>query len=208
MEEDTVGPAGPDASGYALQIGMRIRSFREARGLSLSELSRRSGVAKGTLSALESGQGNPTVMTLVFLGRALGLTPSDFLDTGGGNDGEASALRTGLSGPHIAMRLLSRHESEDEVWEIYEATLPNGAAPFRSRTHDGIEHIFMLTGEATIGPEEAPFHLAKGQSCAFAGKRPHLYHAPAGPATMLMIMQYPAAGRHQTTSHPPSTFSV
>ncbi|HYU85548.1 MAG TPA: helix-turn-helix transcriptional regulator, partial [Kribbellaceae bacterium] len=40
-------------------LAANLRTLREARSLSLSEVARRSGIAKGTLSQLESGTGNP-----------------------------------------------------------------------------------------------------------------------------------------------------
>ncbi|MCM2416499.1 helix-turn-helix transcriptional regulator [Streptomyces sp. RKAG290] len=53
-------------------LGRRLRALRQEQGLSLSELSRRSRVGKGTLSELESGQRNPTLETLYALTTALG----------------------------------------------------------------------------------------------------------------------------------------
>jgi DNA-binding XRE family transcriptional regulator len=42
-------------------IAANLRREREHRGLSLSEAAKRAGVAKSTLSQLESAQGNPSV---------------------------------------------------------------------------------------------------------------------------------------------------
>ncbi len=55
----------------AQEVGARLRRLRQDRGLSLSELARRSGVGKGTLSELETGQRNPTLETLYALTTAL-----------------------------------------------------------------------------------------------------------------------------------------
>src|SRR5256885_15741486 len=54
-------------------IAASIRRERERAGLSLSELAKRAGIAKSTLSQLESGLGNPSVETLWALGGALGV---------------------------------------------------------------------------------------------------------------------------------------
>jgi transcriptional regulator with XRE-family HTH domain len=191
MTDDATVPkrAGNGPSPYASRIGARIRGFREAKGLSLSELSRHAAIAKGTLSALEGGRGNPTVMTLVALGRVLGLTPSDFLrnDENGGAPTQPS---TDLRGPHVIMRYLTRIEGA-AVWEIYEATLPQSAKPYRSQTHDGTEHLFVLAGTARVGPDGETKLLREGEQIAFDGSKPHSYHAPAGETRMLMIMEYP-----------------
>jgi transcriptional regulator with XRE-family HTH domain len=49
-------------------------------GLSLTELARRAGIAKSTLSQLESGAGNPSVETLWALAVALGVPFSRLVD--------------------------------------------------------------------------------------------------------------------------------
>ena len=46
------------------RIAASIRRERERTGLSLSELARSAGVAKSTLSQLESGSGNPSPLSL------------------------------------------------------------------------------------------------------------------------------------------------
>ncbi len=45
-------------------IAASLRRERRRSGLSLTELARRAGIAKSTLSQLESGTGNPSLETL------------------------------------------------------------------------------------------------------------------------------------------------
>src|SRR5258705_5702919 len=52
-------------------IARSLRAERERVGLSLTELARRAGLAKSTLSQLETGTGNPSVETLWALAVAL-----------------------------------------------------------------------------------------------------------------------------------------
>lgn len=58
--------------GLGDEVGRRLKQLRVDSGLSLSELARRSGVGKGTLSELETGRRNPTLETLYALTTALG----------------------------------------------------------------------------------------------------------------------------------------
>ena len=46
------------------RIAHTLRREREAAGVSVSELARRAGVSKATVSQLEGGSGNPSVETL------------------------------------------------------------------------------------------------------------------------------------------------
>src|SRR5499433_1727979 len=76
------GGAGAVTPGSALvaQIAASLRRERAKAGISLTELARRAGIAKSTLSQLESGAGNPSVETLWALGVALGLPFSRLVD--------------------------------------------------------------------------------------------------------------------------------
>lgn len=51
--------------------GERLRALREARGLSLSELSRRTGIDLAYLSRVENGHQRASVAVLEDIGRAL-----------------------------------------------------------------------------------------------------------------------------------------
>src|SRR5690606_40680753 len=52
-------------------IAAALRAERRRAGLSLGEVARKAGIAKSTLSQLESGAGNPSVETLWALSTAL-----------------------------------------------------------------------------------------------------------------------------------------
>src|ERR671915_1904140 len=53
-----------DRTGPLSVIAAALRRERERHGISLTELARRAGIAKSTLSQLEAGTGNPSVETL------------------------------------------------------------------------------------------------------------------------------------------------
>jgi XRE family transcriptional regulator of biofilm formation len=62
-------------------IGERIQMLRKRKGLSLTELSQRAGVAKSYLSSIERGlQQNPSIHFLEKVGIVLNVTVEDFLN--------------------------------------------------------------------------------------------------------------------------------
>src|SRR5512146_3351275 len=68
------GRQGASRGGAPLDVIARaLRRERTRAGLSLTELAKRAGIAKSTLSQLEAGTGNPSVETLWALGVALGV---------------------------------------------------------------------------------------------------------------------------------------
>lgn len=61
-------------------IGKRLKELREFRGLSLSELATRSGVAKSYLSNMERDKmKNPSLEVLTKIAAVLELTPQDLI---------------------------------------------------------------------------------------------------------------------------------
>src|SRR6266700_6459730 len=61
-------------------IAASLRRERRRAGLSLTEVARRAGIAKSTLSQLESGTGNPSVETLWAICVALDVPFSRMVD--------------------------------------------------------------------------------------------------------------------------------
>lgn len=68
--EEEIPPAKPDAMKVAIA---KLRTMREAKGLSLAELAERTGMTRGNIARLES-QKNATLRTLERYAAGLGCT--------------------------------------------------------------------------------------------------------------------------------------
>jgi transcriptional regulator with XRE-family HTH domain len=79
-------------AGRSTELGERIRRLREERGYSLSELARRSHLARSYIYQLESGESSPTHEKLQDLAAALGVPISSLL----GLDGEKTNVPESL----------------------------------------------------------------------------------------------------------------
>src|SRR6056297_454471 len=55
---------GPDEAAEPLDLGMRVRGLRKARGWTLEQAARQAGLARSTLSKIENGQMSPTYEAL------------------------------------------------------------------------------------------------------------------------------------------------
>lgn len=174
-------------------IAAAIRRERERAGISLSELAKRAGLAKSTLSQLESGTGNPSVETLWSLGVALGVPFSALVDP---PRPTVRVIRSG-EGPVIA--------SEQAT---YTATLlaacPPGARrdlyviraePGAARDSDPhqagmVEHVWLGTGSALVGPSTEPVELAAGDYVTYPGDVPHVFEARTPGTSATIIQEY------------------
>jgi transcriptional regulator with XRE-family HTH domain len=62
-------------------VDLRVREWREQRGLSYRDLARRAGIGLSTLYRIESGAASPTVAMLERLAGALDVQVVDFFPT-------------------------------------------------------------------------------------------------------------------------------
>ncbi|WP_033218976.1 helix-turn-helix domain-containing protein [Kitasatospora phosalacinea] len=176
-------------------MGLRLRELRTARGLSLSELARRSGVGKATLSGLESGSRNPTLETLYALTTALGLPLSAALQAPEQAAREGAAGRApgpAVSGRVLDAVLLERFEDAAAVSETYRVRIrPDGVRRSAAHPPGTVEHLVVLSGTALVGTEEAPVEVAPGGHHTWAADVPHRYEALAQDVEALLVVRHP-----------------
>ncbi|GAA2326062.1 helix-turn-helix transcriptional regulator [Streptomyces cuspidosporus] len=167
----------------ATRVGLRLRELREARGLSLSALARRSKIGKGTLSELESGRRNPTLETLYALTTALGVPLSTALHD--------LAPPTEISGHAVDAVLIERFTAPAAVREIYRVRIRAGTTQeSAAHTPGTTEHIIVLAGTARVGELSAPSLIGPGMHGSWAADVPHVYQAASGDVEALLVVNY------------------
>lgn len=168
-------------------IGERVRQLRQARGVSLSELARRAGIGKATLSGVETGTRNPTLETLWAITAQLGVPISAILDSP-----PNPRLVRGTAAEAAMVELF---EDRDVTYELFRLRIPPGITQ-RSPAHlpGATEHITVFIGTLTAGPVDAPLTAGPGEHMAWRADVPHLYHATGTEVVHAsLLMRYPAA---------------
>ncbi|MET9587756.1 XRE family transcriptional regulator [Streptomyces sp. NPDC006539] len=180
------------------EVGRRLKRLRQDDGLSLSELSRRSGVGKGTLSELETGRRNPTLETLYALTTALGRPLSAVLDDPAPG---VAAGAGGVSGSAVTAVLLERYEDEDAATDVFRVTITEGAAQ-ESAAHvpHTTESLMVLSGTAVVGLPDAPQTAGPGGHAHWPADAPHFYSAPDGEVQGVLFVRYPKGASSKGTS--------
>jgi len=142
--------------------------------MSLAAVARRSGLSEQTLSTIEQGLGNPTVVTLAPLGGALDL-PRRFL-TEGGSPVYVQRHDEGqwMDGPQWSERVLDEIFGSGCVRTVLlrlerTAKDPDVAAPRQPGT---LHHVYVITGKLRTGPVTDQSTSAP-ETCAFPGDIPH-----------------------------------
>ncbi|MEV7008704.1 XRE family transcriptional regulator [Streptosporangium sp. NPDC051022] len=168
-------------------VGVRIRRLREERGISLSELARRAGVGKATLSGLENGTRNPTLETLWSVTAELGVPLAVALGT------TPAVPGTTIRGTAVAAVLLEVFEDEDVTYELYRLTVPAGATQTSPAHHAGVtEHITVFGGTLRAGPPDSPLTAGPGEHIGWVSDVPHTYEAIGGQDVHAsLLIRYP-----------------
>jgi transcriptional regulator with XRE-family HTH domain len=171
-------------------IAHALRRERTRIGLSLSEVAKRAGVAKSTLSQLESGSGNPSVETLWALSVALDVPFSRLIDP---PRPRVQVIRAG-EGPavfseranYVAVLLASCPPNARR--DIYLITAEPGQARESDPHMPGVvEHVVVSTGRARIGLSEEPVELGPGDYAAYPGDLAHVFEA-LEPGTVAVLV--------------------
>lgn len=174
-------------------IAIALKTEREKAGLSLSELARRAGLSKSTLSQLEAGSGNPGIETLWMLAVALNIPFSRLVDR---PERTTRLVRAG-EGPatfseEAAVRatLLSTGSTGTRR-DIYRMDLEPGR-PRRSPAHIAgtTEHVLAASGRARVGPEAETEELSPGDYFTYPGDTAHLYEALEPGTVLLLVMEH------------------
>ena len=183
--------AATAASAVAL-IAASLRRERARAGLSLTELARRAGIAKSTLSQLESGTGNPSVETLWALAVALGVPFSRLVDPPRPGvrvirAGEGPVLHAERS-DYAATMLVSRPPGAR--WDIYRVQAQPGT-PRVSPPHlpGTMEHLVLSTGRVLAGPVDEATELGPGDYIVYPGDVPHVFRALEADTAGVMVIE-------------------
>ena len=161
-------------------IAASLQRERRRTGLSLAEVARQAGIAKSTLSQLESGHGNPSVETLWALGVALDVPFSRLVDpprptTRLIRAGEGAAVFAERA-DYVATVLASSPPNARR--DIYQITAQPGEARESEPHMPGVvEHVVIGAGAALVGPLDAPEELHPGDYLSYPGDEPHIFRA-------------------------------
>jgi transcriptional regulator with XRE-family HTH domain len=178
----------------AQALARSLKRRRLERAISLSELARRAGVSKATLSSLERGAGNPSVDTVWALARALNVPFGDLFDDPDDDLIQVHRIEDARVVTHedgfLGRRLVSRQGRGG--FELYVLELgPDAKRNAAAHSPGVVEHVVVIEGRVEIGPDDDPATLGVGDYLTFAADLPHRYHALGGPARLLSLTDYP-----------------
>jgi transcriptional regulator with XRE-family HTH domain len=194
--ENLTGEIPSETQRGAEDIGQRIRTIREEKGLSLEELSKLTGFEVKLLSSIEKNEAQPQLGTVIKLSKAL--------------DSAFGRLISGIGDKLYSItrkterRTIARSTSKSGKKQLY--TYKSLAPDVKGRhmealivqleedpareisVHEGEEFIFVLDGWVELEIGQDRFELEPGDSVYYLSTTPHHIAAKSGKATILAVL--------------------
>ncbi len=191
MDKSSVGES--KAASASLNVGREARRWRGNRGLTLAQVSERSGLNLGYLSQIENEKAMPSLEALASIAAALDVPAAWLLlDSTTAPRVVRAAERPRIDGPGGAeMTEVDAGTSRDVC--ILEVTAPPGLAT-GVHAHNGDEHHLVLSGRWRMTQGDHVIELGPGDYLAWDPSVPHdVENVGAEPGRILIV--YPRKGR-------------
>ncbi len=185
-------------------VGKRMKSYRQEQGLSLEELSERSGVSVRLIEEIEEHDTYPTLQPLVRLARALGQRLGTFLDDQYQNDGDPTVVRLSERKETLVMHnennrdeAAYRYQSlgmgkTDRHMEPFFITIMPTEKPMDKKSHEGEEFIVVIKGTLRLEYGSKVTLLEEGDSTYYNSVVPHAVYAEGGePCEVYAVVYLP-----------------
>jgi len=187
-------PRGPSKE----SLGSRIHSAREMRGLTLQDLSSRTGISMETLEKVEANRMIPPLGELIKLGKALETKMGYFI-----SPGEERPMTVVHADKRPPSSRFGKKRSEQYGY-TYESLAPEKANRFMEpflitmlpsevkelSTHDGQEFIFVLEGEMRAQVVDQVEILKAGDAVYYDSSHPHLVKCHGDTPTKILAVLY------------------
>ena len=194
--EDLTGDIFAPASLGIEEIGVRIKTIREEKGISLQDLSKLTGFDVEALSDIEANRFQPQLGTIIKLSKALDSAFGRIVSGVGSklysvtrkNEQKTISRSTSYRGQKpvylyksLAPEVKGRH-MESLIVQLEE----NPDAEMS--VHEGEEFIYVLDGVVSLKIGGDFFELEAGDSAYYLSTTPHLIAAKIGKATILAVI--------------------
>ena len=177
-------------------VGPRLKRVRSQRGVTLHDLSERTGISKSTLSRLENGQRRPSLELLRPLAQAYRIPLDDLVGAPEVGDPRIRLKPRRVHGRTVLP--LTRQPNGVQAWKI---VIPARQSTPQPRAHDGYEWLYVLSGRMRLVLGAQDLVLGVGEAAEFDTQVPHWFGSTGeGSAEVLSIFGRPGERMHVTAT--------
>ncbi|WGD37662.1 helix-turn-helix domain-containing protein [Lysinibacter sp. HNR] len=164
----------PSPSSTPLLIGAKLRSTRQAQGLTIEQIADSTGLTKGFISRVERDETSPSVATLITICQVLSLPVGSLFEPPTHEVIPlADAPTINMGGTGASERLITPR-GESHVQVLRSTLQPGASGGSDLYTINGeTEVLHVLTGQILLHFRHGNVSLRAGDTITFSGKEPH-----------------------------------
>ena len=183
-------------------VGEKIKSIRETKQISLSELAERTGLAEEQIVRIENNVDIPSLAPLIKIARALGVRLGTFLD----DQDEVGAVicrKKELNNytisfsnnvmnarTHMQYHSLSNSKADRHMEPFIIDIETTEETNYELSSHEGEEFIFVMEGAVEISYGKNNYVIEAGDSIYYDSIVPHHVHGYQGQAAKILAVVY------------------
>lgn len=166
------------------EIFESIKRIRKSKGITLQEMSNRTGISVNHLSQIERGKTNPSIGTLKKITNVLGVPSMSLGNEGNGpplspnNQKKAQVVRQDMRKMLVYPKsktkvYLLTPDLQRQLEVILSESEPEEQGPEEWYSHEGEEFGFVLEGELEVTVDDEVYVLKEGDSISYRSHLPH-----------------------------------
>lgn len=175
-------------------LAENVRQLRESHGLSLSQLSERSGIAKATLFKVERGRTNPTLETLVSIAETFDVSVNSLIAVEPRSEIEVVHPGEGvdISDDASTGRVVRNQVIGSGTLELHHQVFRAGANETSPSHGPGArEHVIVQRGSILLGPVGEEVLLRAGDYATYLANRTHRWQTTDEEAEVWILHTFP-----------------
>jgi transcriptional regulator with XRE-family HTH domain len=182
-----------------IKIGERVRALRKARGLSVADVAKQSGIPESTVYGIEGHLVSPPLGNIVSLAKVFEISVGDFFGESGDSpycivrsDDRKTVSRFNsldeTSGGY-SYQSLGQHKKNRHMEPFLVTLSPTESSEIEPNQHIGEEIIFVLEGKIEVRLLDKTEILNPGDSIYYDSTMPHFISCHGKePATILAVI--------------------
>ncbi|WP_291322461.1 cupin domain-containing protein [Desulfonatronospira sp.] len=185
-----------------VNIGKKIKKYREMEEVGLEELAKRSGLDAEFIRSVEEDNMYPSLGPLLKIARGLGVRLGTFLDDTVVQDPlivrredrqeELTMLKGKEKPAALKFYSLGKGKSDRRMEPFFIEVLPESAREKKLSSHEGEEFIIVVSGEIELIYGQSTYNLKAGDSVYYNSIVPHNLAAGGdNPAGIYAVLFFP-----------------
>ena len=182
------------------QIGGKMKAMREAKGISVEEMSERASLSVEQIKRIEEDVELPSLAPLIAIARVLGVRLGTFLDDydemgpvvckrGEKEESISFSNNADDARKHMGYYALAKSKLNRHM-EPFIIDISSDKGTYVQSSHEGEEFIYIMEGNVEVSYGKQTYQLNEGDSIYYDSIVAHHVHAASGKSAKILAVVY------------------